>query len=89
MAYLLKKRGAALHIPKKKIRMTMATFLLSSVKSCEGSHGLRHHLLEKRGPPLLVLRRRVVTMVIFLHTSVESCGDDYGISSREEGGLAF
>jgi len=24
-------------------------------------------------------------MVIFFHTSVESCGGDYGISSREEG----
>jgi hypothetical protein len=34
----------------------MATFLLSSVKSCEGDHGLCHHLLEKRGTGLLVLR---------------------------------
>jgi hypothetical protein len=38
--------------------MTMATFLLSSVKSCEGGHGLCHRLLEKRGSGLLVLRRR-------------------------------
>jgi len=26
-----------------------------------------------------------MTMVIFFHTSVESCGGDHGISSREEG----
>ena len=27
----------------------MATFILSSVKSCEGGHGLRRHLLKKKG----------------------------------------
>jgi hypothetical protein len=58
MSYLLKKRRSALPIPREKGRMTMATFLLSSVKSCEGGHGLCHHLLEKRGSGLLVLRRR-------------------------------
>ena len=26
-----------------------------------------------------------MTMVIFFHTSVESCGGDHGISSTEEG----
>ena len=26
-----------------------------------------------------------MTIVIFFHTSVESCGGDHGISSREEG----
>ena len=46
-----------LPIPREKGRMTMATFLLSSVKSCEGGHGLRHHLLEKRRTAILVLRR--------------------------------
>ena len=34
----------------------MATFLFSSVKSCEGGHVLSHHLLEKRGSGLLVLK---------------------------------
>ena len=58
MADLLKKRRSALPIPREKGRMTMATFLLSSVKSCEGGHGLRHHLLEKRGTALLALRRK-------------------------------
>ena len=53
----------------------MATLLLSSVKSCEGGHGLSHHLLEKRrtchsGP----LKERVMTMVIFFLSPVESCG---------------
>ena len=61
----------------------MTTFLPSSVKSCEGGHGLCHHLREKRGAALLVLRR-VMTMVIFFHTAVESCGGGLGISSREK-----
>jgi len=60
MAYLLKKRSSAPHIPKKKRRVTMATFLLSSVKSCEGGHGLCHLLLEKRGSGLLVPRGKGV-----------------------------
>ena len=30
-------------------------------------------------------KERVMTMVIFFHTSVESCGVGHGISSREEG----
>ena len=55
MAHLLKKRRSALPIPKKG-RMTMAIFLLSSVKSCDGGHGLCRHRLEKRGSGLLVLR---------------------------------
>ena len=55
MAYLLEKRRSALPTPKKKRRMTMATFLLSSVKSCEGGHGLCRHLLGKIGFCLLVL----------------------------------
>jgi len=56
--YLLKKRRSALPLPKEKRRMAMATFLLSSVKSCEGGHGLSQHLLEKRRTALLVPRRR-------------------------------
>ena len=35
----------------------MAAVLLSSVESCEGGHGLCHHLREKRGTALLVLRK--------------------------------
>ena len=58
MAYLLKKRRSALPLPSEKGRMAMATFLLSSVKSREDGHGLCHHLLEKRGAALLVLRTR-------------------------------
>jgi hypothetical protein len=30
-------------------------------------------------------KERVMTMVIFFYTSVESCGGGHGISSREEG----
>ena len=40
MAYLLKKRRSALPIPREKGRLTMATCLPSSVKSCEGGHGI-------------------------------------------------
>ena len=58
MAYLLKKRMSALPIPREKGGMTMVTFLLSSVKSCECGHGLCRHLLEKRVSDLLVLRKR-------------------------------
>ena len=53
-----RKRRSALPIPKETERLTVATFLLSSVKGCEGGHGLCHHFLEKRGSGLLVLRRR-------------------------------
>ena len=60
MAYLLKKRRSVLPFPREKGRMTMATLLLSSVESCEGGHGLCHHLLEKRGSGVLVLRRQRV-----------------------------
>ena len=52
-----KEDGSALPIPREKGRMTMATFLLTSAKSCESDHGLCHHLLEKRGSGLLGLRR--------------------------------
>jgi hypothetical protein len=58
MAHLLKKRRSALPPPREKGRTAMAAFLLSSVKSREGGHGLCHHLLEKRGTALLVLRMR-------------------------------
>ena len=58
IAYLLEKRRSALPNPREKGRMTMATSFLSSVKSCEGGHALCHHLREKRGTALLVLRRR-------------------------------
>ena len=30
-------------------------------------------------------KERVMTMAIFFHSSVRSCGGDHGISSREEG----
>ena len=60
MAYFLEKRRSALPTPKKKTRMTMATFLLSSVESSEGGHVLYQHILEKRGTALLVLRRNGV-----------------------------
>ena len=58
MAHLLEKRRFALPLPREEGRMALATFLLSSVKSREGGHGLCHHLLEKRGAGLLVLRMR-------------------------------
>ena len=50
-----KKRRSALPSPREKGRMTMATFLLSSVKGSEGGDGLCNHLLEKRGSGLRVL----------------------------------
>ncbi len=53
-----RKRRSALPIPKETGRLTMATFLLSSVESCEGGHGLCYHLLEKRRSALQVLRSR-------------------------------
>ena len=53
-----RKRRSALPSPKETGRLTMAIFLLSSVKSCEGGHGLSHHLLKQRRTALLVLRRR-------------------------------
>ena len=87
MAYLLKKRRSALPTPRETGRMTMATFLLSSVKSCEGGHGLCHHLREEGHCPSSPKKERVMTMVIFFHTSVESSGGDRGISSREGSGL--
>ena len=62
MAYLLEKRMCALPSPREKGRMTMATFLLSSVKSCEGGHGLCHHLREKRGSSLLTWLRTLVIL---------------------------
>ena len=58
MACLLKKMGSGLLVLRKERSRTMAIFLLSSVRSCEGVHGLCHHLLEKRRSGLLVLRRR-------------------------------
>ena len=85
MAYLLKKRRSALPTPREKGRMAMATFLLSSVKSCEGGHCLCHHLLEKRRSALLALRRTgAMTMVIFFLSALQSCGCDNSISSKEE-----
>ena len=79
MACLLEKRMSALPIPKKKTRMTMATFLFSLVGGCEGVNGLCHHLLEKEGVCLSSPKKEgVMTMVIFFHTSVESCGGDHG-----------
>jgi len=42
---------------------------------------------EEADCPSSPKREIVETMVIFFHTSVESCGGDHGISSREEGVL--
>ena len=42
-------------------------------------------LLEKRRSALPTPKQeRRITMVIFLHSSVESCGGGHGISSRED-----
>ena len=62
----------------------MATVLLSSVESCEGGHGLCHHLLEKRRSALASPKKqRVMTLVFFLLSSIESCGCGDGICSKE------
>ena len=58
MAYLQEKRRSAPRLPKKKRRMTMVIFFPSSAESCEGGHGLCHHLLEKKRSALLVLGTR-------------------------------
>jgi len=70
----------------------MATFLLSSVESRAGGHGLCHHLLEKgissreEGErPSSPKKERRMTMLIFFQTSAESCGGVHGVSSREDG----
>ena len=79
MAHLLENRRSALPTLKKKRRMTMATFIFSSVKSCEGGHGLCHHLLEKRSSALPSPKKEeVMTMVIFFLSSVEGSGGDHG-----------
>ena len=39
--------------PREEKRLTMAISLISSVKSCEGGHGLRHHLLDGHLLPFL------------------------------------
>ena len=40
---------------------------------------------EEQVCPSSPKQERVMAMVIFFHTSVESCRDGYGRSSREEG----
>ena len=40
---------------------------------------------EEGGCPSSPKKERVMTMVIFFHTSVESCGGYHGMSSKEEG----
>ena len=65
--------------------MTIATSLPSLVESCEGGHGLCHHLLERRRlGPSSPKKERVVTMVIFLLCPVATCGCDHGRFFREE-----
>ena len=44
----------------------MATFLLSSVESFEGGHGLCHHLLEEEVCPSSPKKERVMAMVSVL-----------------------
>ena len=52
----------------------MAAVHLSSVESCEGGHGLCHHLLEKsRSAVFSPKNDRVMAMVIFFLSLVESC----------------
>ena len=84
MAYLLEKRNSALPTPKKKRRMTMATFLFSSVESCEGGRGLYHHLPEEEVSPSSPKNQRSMTKAIILPSLAESCGCGHDISSREK-----
>ena len=39
--------------PREERRLTLAISLISSMKSCEGGHGLRHHLLDGHLLPFL------------------------------------
>ena len=63
----------------------MVTFLLSSLESCGGGQDLCLQLLERSVCPSSPKKEKVMTMSIFFHSSVRSCGGDHGISSREEG----
>jgi len=85
VAYLLEKKRHAFPTPKQKRKVTMVIFLPSAIESCEGGHGLCHHLLEKRGCRSSPKEERVLTMVMCFLFSVENCGGDHGISSREKG----
>jgi hypothetical protein len=61
----------------------MVIFFLSSVESCEGSHGISSR--EEGDCPSSPKKERRMTMLIFFQTSVESCGGVHGMSSREDG----
>ena len=65
----------------------MATFLLSSMESCGGGHGLCHYLLEKevcpsnpkKEIPTPKKKKRRLTMAISLLSSVESREGGHGL----------
>ena len=57
--------------------MTMATFLISSVESCGGDHGIFSG--EEEVCPSSPKKKRSMIMVIFFPSSVESCGGGHGL----------
>ena len=63
MAYLLEKRRSALATPKKKRRVTIVNFVLSSVESCEGGNGISSR--EEEVCPSSPQKERSMTMAIF------------------------
>ena len=54
---------------KRERSITMAIFLPSLVKSCSGGHGISSNKRRCHSSPK---KERVMAMVIFFHTSVES-----------------
>ena len=67
---------------KNEKSMSMVIFILSSVESCGGGHGISYG--ERKVCPSSPKDARRMTMVIFTLSLVERCGDDHGISPKAE-----
>ena len=60
--------------------MAKVIFFHTSVKSCEGGHGIPSR--EEGVWPSSYKRERSMTMAIFLLSPVESCGGDHGFLEK-------
>ena len=87
MAYLLEKRGSGLIVLKGKEYDNghLSPFFSRELWRWPMPASSR----EEEDCPSSPKKETVETMVIFVHTSVESCLGNNGMSSKEEGGLAF